>query len=200
MCYIMNILIYVLKFLNEILICCDEYLVYNFVNTHICKKCNINFEIDEKMSSEEYQIVIQKAFQDKITDILLKNSNLTRIQFETLIIDMLTDIISDNKLSFNEKTFFRSKNVSRGSFSRSLSQARKNVISSIFTIVLLSYIGVFDARPFDEYYILAEKLKEYTNLIESKGIEINKIELKQFERELLEGIDRMATPTSIKLL
>ena len=152
------------------------------------------------MSSEDYQNVLQRTFQDPISDILLNNANLTRIQFETLVIDMLTELISDNKLSLDEKTLFRSNNVSRGSFSRSLSQARKNVISSIFTIVLLSYIGVFDARPFDEYYVLAEKLKEYTTMIESTGSQINKTELKRFETELIDGIIKLATPTSIKLM
>jgi hypothetical protein len=152
------------------------------------------------LSSEEYQKVIKKTFQDPFTDILLNNSNLTRIQFETLIIDMLTDIISDIRLSFDEKRLFRTKNVSRGSFSRSLSQARKNVISSIFTIVLLSYIGVFDSRPFDEYYILAEKLKEYTSIIESTDSIIKKADLRRFENELIEGITKLTTPTSIKLV
>ena len=144
--------------------------------------------------------MLQKTFKDPITDILLNNANITRIQFETLVIDMLTELISDNRLSLDEKTLFRTNNVSRGSFSRSLSQARKNVISSIFTIVLLSYIGVFDARPFDEYYVLAEKLKEYTTMLESTGSEINKTELKRFETELIEGIKKLAKPTSIKLM
>jgi len=152
------------------------------------------------MSSEDYQKVIKKTFEDPITDILLKNSNLTRIQFETLVIDMLTDIISEKKLSFDEKTLFRSNNVSRGSFSRSLAQARKNVISSIFSIVLLSYIGVFDSRPFDEYYVLAEKLKEYATMLETSEVPINKADLKRFETELIDGITQLATPTSIKLV
>lgn len=152
------------------------------------------------MSSKDYQNMLQKTFKDPITDILLNNANITRIQFETLVIDMLTELISDNKLSLDEKTLFRTNNVSRGSFSRSLSQARKNVISSIFTIVLLSYIGVFDERPFDEYYVLAEKLKEYTTMLESTGSEINKTELKRFETELIEGIKKLAKPTSIKLM
>jgi len=64
----------------------------------------------------------------------------------------------------------------------------------------LSYIGVFDARPFDEYYVLAEKLKEYTTMLESTGSEINKTELKRFETELIEGIKKLAKPTSIKLM
>jgi len=152
------------------------------------------------LSSKDYQNMLQKTFKDPITDILLNNANITRIQFETLVIDMLTELISDNRLSLDEKTLFRTNNVSRGSFSRSLSQARKNVISSIFTIVLLSYIGVFDERPFDEYYVLAEKLKEYTTMLESTGSEINKTELKRFETELIEGIKKLAKPTSIKLM
>ncbi len=40
------------------------------------------------MSSQELQNVIKKSFQDPITDLLLKNSNLTRTQFETIIIDL----------------------------------------------------------------------------------------------------------------
>ena len=96
------------------------------------------------------QIIIQKAFQDPISELLLKKSSLTKIQFETLIIDLLTDSISDKKLSFNEKTIFRSKKVSRGSFSRTLGQARSQVISSIYTVILLSYIGVLASKPFEK--------------------------------------------------
>jgi len=152
------------------------------------------------MAYEEYQNIVRKTFQDPITDLLLKNSNLTHTQFETLIIDMLTDIMSDEKISFQQKTLFRDKKVSRGSFSRSLSQARGNVISSIFTIVLLSYMGVFDARPFDEYYVLAEKLKEYVSIIESRELKASTEVLRQIENELIEGIGRLATPTSIKIV
>ncbi len=152
------------------------------------------------MASEEYQKIVQKTFQDPITALLLKNSNLTRIQFETLVIDMLTDIMSDENISFKQKTLFRRKKVSRGSFSRSLSQARQNVISSIFTIVLLSYIGVFDARPFDEYFVLAEKLKEYVSIIESSELKASRKILKQIETELIEGIGQLTAPTSIKVV
>ena len=79
------------------------------------------------MSDEPYQNILEKTFQDPLTELLLKNSHLTRIQFETLIIDLLTDIMSDEKVSFYQKTLFRNKKVSRGSFSRSLAQARKNL-------------------------------------------------------------------------
>ena len=152
------------------------------------------------MSNKNYQNIIDKTFQDPLTDLLLKNSVLTRTQFETLVIDMLTDIISDKKVSFQQKTLLRSKKISRGSFSRSLSQARANVVSSVFTIVLLSYIGVFDERPFDEYYFLAEKLKEYATLTDSSEFNYTKGSLKRFEEELIKGIRELTSPSSIKLV
>jgi hypothetical protein len=152
------------------------------------------------MSEDNYQNIIQKTFQDPLTDLLLKNSILTRTQFETLVIDMLTDIISDEKVSFKQKSLLRNKKTSRGSFSRSLSQARSNVVSSVFTIVLLSYIGVFDERPFDEYYVLAEKLKEYATMMDSSEFNYDKEVLSRIEEELINGIRELATPTSIKLV
>lgn len=150
-------------------------------------------------SDENLQKIIYKTFQDPIADLLLKQSNLTRIQFETLIIDLLTDILSDKKLSFYEKSLFRKEKVSRGSFSRTLAQARGSVISSIFTIVLLSYIGVFD-KPFEEYQELAEKLRDYLDTIEDKKEGRSPAMLKRLEEELLAGIRVLSKPTSLKVM
>ncbi len=149
-------------------------------------------------TSESLQKVLDKAFRDPISDLLLKYSNLTRTQFETLVIDLLTDTISDKRLTYSEKTLFRTREVSRASFSRTLSQARGNVISSIYTIILLSYIGVFDARPFEEYQILAEKLREYLGILENSKPPQSKALLKTIETELMEGIRSLAEPTSVK--
>jgi hypothetical protein len=148
--------------------------------------------------SESLQKVLDKAFRDPISDLLLKYSSLTRTQFETLVIDLLTDTISDKRLTYSEKTLFRTREVSRASFSRTLSQARKNVISSIYTFILLSYIGVFDARPFEEYQILAEKLREYLGMLENSDTNQSKALLKTIETELMEGIRSLAEPTSVK--
>jgi hypothetical protein len=138
--------------------------------------------------------------KDPITDMLLKNSNLTRIQFETLIIDMLIDLMSDKNITFDQKVLFRRENVSRGSFSRSLQQARRNIIESILTIVLLSYIGVFDERPFDDYVFLAERLKEYVEIIHSTENHEKNSVIRRIERELLEGISGLIKPTNIQIM
>jgi hypothetical protein len=149
-------------------------------------------------TEDNAQIIIQKAFQDPISELLLNKSNLTKIQFETLVIDLLTDLMSDKKLSFNEKTLYRRTIVSRGAFSRTLGQARSKVISAFYTIILLSYIGVLDSRPFEEYEILAEKLRDYISILDSSDRSQKKRQLKRIEAELLEGITILSKPTSIK--
>jgi hypothetical protein len=149
---------------------------------------------------EGYQNVIDKTFKDPIANLLLENSNMTRIQFETIVIDMLIDLMSEKRITFEEKTLFRENSISRGSFSRSLQQGRKNIIKSIFTIVLLSYIGVFDERPFDDYVFLAEKLRDYLdNIQQIKKDEKSRV-LKSIERELLLGISDLISPRNIKIV
>lgn len=142
--------------------------------------------------------LIEKAFSDEITDLLLKKSNLTRIQLETFIIDILSDILSSNRVSFHEKAQFRNKKVSRGSFSRTLSQARSRVISSVMTIILLNYIGIFDNTIFDDFRSLAEKLRDYLNSSTNSKEKLSSIQFNRIENELIEGIITLSKPTSIK--
>jgi hypothetical protein len=152
------------------------------------------------MGSNSLQKMIDRAYKDAIADILLKNSNITVTQYETLIIEYLTSIASDSEITFENKALYRSKKVSRGSFSRTLSQARGNIISSIYTILLLAYIGIFDTVPFDDYKDLAEKLSEYRQLIDfSNGPQSAQL-LRRIERELVEGIRTLAEPRSLSNL
>jgi len=102
---------------------------------------------------------------DPIIKILTKNSNLTRIQLETLLIDILAQNISGKMLKYDEKARLRliKAGVSRGSFNRTLKQARKNVIQAIYTILLLGYLGVFDSTNLAPYLEISHKLKTYTD-------------------------------------
>jgi hypothetical protein len=143
---------------------------------------------------------VNQSFKDSIANILLKNSNLTTIQFETLIIDFLTVNMIENELTFKDKALLRSKKVSRGSFSRTLSQARKNIISSIYTILLLSYIGIFNSNPFVEYKSLAKKLGEYKELVKDLNISNSKSLIQRLEHELKEGIKSLSLPRSLKTM
>lgn len=147
--------------------------------------------------SNELQKLIDRAYKDPIGSILLKNSNITNTQYETLVIDYMTSMNDDIEITFKDKVFYRNKKVSRGSFSRTLSQARGNIISSIYTLLLLAYIGVFDTVPFDDYKNLAEKLSEYNQLIDLSEDPQSAQLLRRIERELAEGIKILSEPKSL---
>jgi len=146
----------------------------------------------------ELRNMIEYSFKDPITAILLKNSNLTKIQYESLLIDYFTDNLNDNIISYENKAIYRSKKVSRGSFSRTLSQARRNIISSIYTILLLSYIGIYDTYPFEEYKNLAEKLSEYSSLSNDQDSPESRSRIRRLEVELANGIRSLAEPKQLK--
>jgi len=146
----------------------------------------------------ELRNMIEYSFKDPITTILLKNSNLTKIQYESLLIDYFTDNLNDNIISYENKAIYRSKKVSRGSFSRTLSQARRNIISSIYTILLLSYIGIYDTYPFEEYKNLVEKLSEYSSLSNDQDSPESRSRIRRLEVELANGIRSLAEPKQLK--
>jgi len=102
---------------------------------------------------------------DPIIKILVNNSHLTRTQLETLLIDFLAPNLAGKSLTNEEKALFRltKAGISRGAFNHTLRQARRNIIQSIYTILLLGYLGVFEDTRLDPYVEMANKLKEYIN-------------------------------------
>jgi hypothetical protein len=109
------------------------------------------------------QTWINTSINDPITTILAKNSHLTRTQLETLLIDILAESISGKQLKYDEKAMLRlaKAKISRGAFNRTLMQAKTNVIKSIYTVLLLGYLGVFEAATLDPYLEIANKLHAY---------------------------------------
>ena len=114
---------------------------------------------------ETVQTWLNGALNDPIVKILSKNSQLTKTQLETLLIDILAENISGKPLKYDEKARLRltKAKLSRGSFNRTLKQSKENVIKSIYTVLLLGYLGVFDTTTLDPYLEIANKLKEYTD-------------------------------------
>jgi hypothetical protein len=110
---------------------------------------------------EEAQKWLIHSLDDPIVKILSKNSSLTKTQLETLLIDVLAENISGKSLKYDEKARLRLSAVSRGAFNRTLRQARWNVIQSIYTILLLGYLGVFEDTCLDPYLEVANKLQAY---------------------------------------
>jgi len=149
---------------------------------------------------EEIRAWLNNALSDPLASILTKYSHLTKIQFESVLIDLATEYLGRNGLKYEDKAKLRSRAVSRGAFNRSLSQARKNIISSIYTTLLLSYVGLLRGSVFDEYDTLAQKLRDFVALYEKymESPEAQSRLLARFERELLEGVEKLAKPKELK--
>lgn len=152
------------------------------------------------MNRNNPQNVLNSVNKDPIVNILLKYSNLTNTQYESLIIDYISLNMSDIELTYKQKALLRSKKVSRGAYSRSLVQARSNIISSIYTILLLMYIGIYDSDPFDEYKNLSEKLIEYQSIINNNDPTRRRSVIARIESELKLGIEKLSQNKNLKPL
>lgn len=148
---------------------------------------------------------LTRILQDPITKILIKNSHLTRAQIETLLIDILSENIAERKLVYEEKAKLRllKEGVSRGAFNRTLKQARENVIKSIYTLILLGYLGILETSNLEPYMEIANKLRTYTeayrNLIEGGVTETEHIRMiNMLQKELEEGLRNLSEPKNLK--
>ena len=112
---------------------------------------------------ESVQAWLNGALNDPIVKILAENSQLSKTQLETLLIDVLAENIAGKYLKYDEKARLRltKAKISRGSFNRTLKQSKENVIKSIYTVLLLGYLGVFETTTLDPYLEIGNKLKEY---------------------------------------
>jgi hypothetical protein len=112
---------------------------------------------------DSVQTWLTGSINDPIVKIIAKNSHLTRTQLETLLIDILSEHIAGKPLKYDEKASLRltRAKISRGAFNRTLRQAKENVIKSIYTVLLLGYLGVFESTTLDPYLEIANKLQAY---------------------------------------
>lgn len=151
---------------------------------------------------EGVQAWLNGALSDPIVKILAKNSQLTKTQLETLLIDILAENISGKQLKYDEKAKLRltKAKISRGSFNRTLKQSKENVVKSVYTVLLLGYLGVFESTTLDPYLEIANKLKEYVeahNDMPGKEEEL-KDHLKVIEiirEELESSLKRLSSPS-----
>jgi hypothetical protein len=112
---------------------------------------------------EGVQAFLNGALSDPIVQILSKSSQLTKTQLETLLIDVLAENMAGKQLKYDEKARLRltKAKISRGSFNRTLKQSKENVVKSIYTVLLLGYLGIFESTTLDPYLEIANRLHEY---------------------------------------
>jgi len=142
--------------------------------------------------------------RDPIFKILLKNSNLTKVQAETFLIDVLAEKISDKKIVYEDKAKLRliKSGVSRGSFNRTLAQARRNIIKSIYTVILLGYLGIFEDSRLNPYIEISNKIKAYSEkyreLWESGKISKEQIRIiRTLQEEIEKGLLDLSKPRAM---
>jgi len=152
---------------------------------------------------EGVQNWIKSSLNDPIVQILLENCQLTKIQLETFLIDVLAENIARKPLKYDEKSGLRllKDGVSRGAFNRTLRQARRNVIRSIYTVLLLGYLGVFEETTLDPYVEVANRLQTYVNTYrnvwEKKELMNEQIRIISMLRSELEtSLERLSKPRS----
>lgn len=152
---------------------------------------------------EKIQLLIKKSIDDPLVKILAKNSHLTKVQLETLLINILSESISGKKIKYEEKAKLRltKSKISRGSFNRTLKQAEENVIKSIYTVLLLGYLGIFESASLDPYIEASNKIREYVeahkNMLKNDKDEQLKEQLKllkMLREELEESLNHLSKP------
>lgn len=161
----------------------------------------------ERISTKEnVQKWLERSINDPIIKILSKSSNLTKIQFETLLIDFLAPNLAGKSLKNEEKAVLRlsKAGISRGAFNRTLRQARKNVIQSVYTILLLGYLGVFDDTRLDPYIEVGGKLREYVdayqNVLSNGSLASEHLRIINMLREELEAsVEKLSNPKSLSI-
>ena len=148
----------------------------------------------EKMKFvENVQKMVEYSLNDPIVKILLKNSNLTKTQLETLLIDILADNYSEKPLNYDKKARLRLTKppVTRGAFNRTLKQARRNVIEAIYTVMLLGYLGLFENTTLTPYLEIANKLQTYLTsfreMTEKRELSTQNVEIIRVLRQEIEN-------------
>ena len=153
---------------------------------------------------ENVQKWINQSVSDPIIKLLTENSNLTKIQLETLLIDILGPNLGCVSLTMQEKASLRllKAGVSRGSFNRTLKQARRNVIQSVYTVLLLGYLGVFEDTRLTPYLEVANKLQSYLSayrdsVVTNKRMDEHLRIVKILQEQLEESLQRLSKPKEL---
>ena len=83
---------------------------------------------------------------DPLLAFLAKNSNLTEVQMDTLL---SYSSVKQNEGSLDDMIRVRDKMVTKGSFLHTLGQAQQNLRASVYSILLLGYVGLLNTESIE---------------------------------------------------
>jgi len=139
---------------------------------------------------------VRNRIQDPVTKMLLANSQLTITQLETLLTDSLS---ADVEVHKSQRRLYRpsKSRISRGAYNRTLIQAQNNVIRSIYTILLLGYLGLFDSAALQPFLELSDAIDSYVEETKLRA-ENDRSPIDQLNDRLMEFISALANRRSFK--
>lgn len=139
---------------------------------------------------------IRSLTRDPVTKMLLTNSQITQPQLESLLAYSLSSEGDDQK---GRRRLYRpsGRNITRGAFNRTLIQAQNNVIRSIYTILLMGYVGLFDSAALQPFVELSDTIKSYMEELRETTTH-NRPGVEQFQTRLHESITALARRQSFK--
>ena len=151
---------------------------------------------NHSVALSEARASIRNTLSDPVTKLLATNSQLTLTQLETLLADSLS---SETEARKGNRHLFRPSRarISRGSFNRTLIQAQNNVIRSIYTVLLLGYVGLFDTPALQPFTELSDAIQTY---VQETGTPAkpDRAVIKQLNQRLLDSISTLVKRQSFK--
>jgi hypothetical protein len=150
----------------------------------------------DDVDSIEAKEAIRKMIRDPVTKMLTQHSQLTITQLETLLAASVTE---DNASNKSQRRFYcpSRSHISRGSYNRSLIQAQNNVIRSVYTVLLLGYVRLFDSSALQPFLELSDAIQGFIQDARSTNDD-DHAGLQELNSRLLETIEALARRHSFK--
>jgi len=139
---------------------------------------------------------IRSLTRDPVTKMLLGSSQLTVAQLETLLANSVS---GESHVKKTGRRFYRvsGRSPSRGAFNRTLIQAQNNVIRSIYTILLLGYVGLYDSPSLQPFVELSDTIQSYVQQTREARTD-NGAAISELKIRLLDGVSSLAKRQSFK--
>ena len=119
---------------------------------------------------ENAQKGIRSFLQEPLCRILLRKSFFTEIQLETLLIDHMIGQSVDQRITQEEKAKARriASGKSRGAYNRVLQQSRTKLDKTMYSVLLMGYLGILADVRVATLSEASEKLQDYMNTVRSR--------------------------------
>lgn len=123
-------------------------------------------------------------------------TNLTKIQLETLVIDLITDEVNP-EIGYLERGEIRS--VTKRSFYRTLEQARLNLIRAMFTIMIAAVLNIIDSPRLSDFNELSQNFLDLItiNNLEEQTPEEKENWIKIYTKMIFDNVQNLKKQTAL---